>query len=1362
MKTVISLKNNDFIKHLDCASAKEHDEYIDFSQLCVDNHKNFWEIHFEVKKAEAIDCLSKLRRSCAEKLGGDTKQIVFRPKYLSDVSLAKYLETHWSDIQFDISCESSVMLKLFEPCEWVACDNVVEIKVSDKNTVDALYERKCDAIIKKGLKRDTSKDYEVKFVAGNFDVEIQENLERHREEIREEEKKKLAEIAVAKEKIIYNKGKLTPLTPITISELVSDAILRKPATIRGKVLSYYAPDGSRYSPEKFVVTDFTSSIECVIKPNNRNGNFNHPPPKPVLKIKEDEWVMITGTLDKSFNDQLEFRPAFIERLDDPVRLELSEDHRIELHAHTKMSQMDGQMDVEAFIKRAARWNHPAVGITDHGNVHIFPEAYSLGRKHNVRILFGIEGYLTNHTKEFVSEIVGKKSSKGIAFSKEERTEFKKDNFHIVIYAKNSAGLKNLYKLVSCSHTEYFYSKPLIPREVLEELREGLIIGSACEAGEIYRLVLNNYCGRITDNEFNEKIEKAIKLYDYLEVQPLANNAFYVSNGILKSEEDLIKINKKIYELGKKFGKLVIATCDVHLLDKHDMILRRILHAGQGFDVSEQDAPLFFMTTDEMLEEFSYFGEEVAREIVIENSNKIRQQIEKFPPIPDGFYPPTLENAKEDLQKLCDEKCKKLYGDKPHPLVAARYNREFDDIVKNRFADLYMLSQKIVQKSLDDGYIVGSRGSVGSSFVAFLSGITEVNSLPAHYTCPECFFTEFINYDENGNHMEKPLDKITAEIGVDLPLRNCSKCGAKMNRRGFDIPFETFVGFKGDKTPDIDLNFASEYQPRAHRYVEELFGKENVYRAGTFSTLQSRTAFGFVKKYVESIGADWPTAEINRLVDGLTGIKKTTGQHPGGMIILPKDKDINEFCPVQFPANKMDSVNKTTHFDYHPMEDQLLKLDILGHDDPTQIRLLSDFIGKDVTKAPLDDKKTLGIFSGLRSLGVTEKDIGSKVGTYGVPEFGTDFVRQMLADTRPKSFADLIRISGLSHGTDVWLNNARDLLKEGKATLKQAICTRDDIMNDLIAKDIDPFMAFKIMEQVRKGKGLKKEDVEVMKEKKIPDWYIESCKKIKYMFPKAHAVAYVLNAFRIAYCKVHYPVEFYAAYFTVMRHALDAKSAAAGSNAIRSKIQEILLDSGGRRKLSPNDKTTLTVLEVALEMNERGIKMLPIDVYKSLPGKCVIEDGKIIPPLTSFPGLGESAAESLVKARKKEKFSSRQDIINKTSVNKTIVENMAAEGLLNGMPESNQMDMWEMAAAPSPSNVAYVSNVENEAHAARVENAARVSNVEEDGLPAEAPQSGTKECEQDAVSSENAEQKNPETQAESEKKEKKLEEQTFLF
>ena len=1282
MKAIISLKNNDFIKHLDCASANEHGEFIDFSQLCVDEHQNFWELHFEVKKAEAADCLNELRESCAKKLGGETHQLVFRPKYLSDVSLAKYFENHWADIKFDISLKSSMLLKFFEPCEWATTDNIVEIKVRDESTVETLYKRKCDEIIKNGLKRDTSKDYEVKFVVGDFDKKIQEDLEKRRKEFREEGIEKAAKLAAVQEKIVYDKGKVAHQNPISIKELVTEQTLNKPVTIKGKVLKYSAPDGSRHSVEKFILTDFTSSIDCILRPDNNNkfGNYNRAPAEAVLNIKDNEWVIVTGTLDRGFNDQLELKPGKIERIEDPTQKETSEEHRVELHAHTKMSQMDGQLNVADYIEHAAKWNHSAVGITDHGNVHVYPEAYSLGKKNNIKILFGVEGYLTNHDSKYVNEIVGAKNSKGRAFSKEEKTEFKKNNFHVILYAKNTVGLQNLYKMVSVSHTDYFYSKPLMPREILEKHREGLIIGSACEAGEIYKLVLNLFCGYITPEEFDEKVEKAIKLYDYIEVQPLANNRFYISKGILKSENDLIEINKKLYELGKKFGKKVVATCDVHLLEKHDMILRKILQKGQGFNVSDDDAPLFFMSTDEMLEEFSYFGEEIAKEIVIENSNKIKEEIEDFPPIPDGFYPPTIENAKEHLQELCDAKCKELYGDNPHPIVIARYKREFDDIVKNRFADLYLVSQKIVKKSMDDGYIVGSRGSVGSSFVAFLSGITEVNSLAAHYTCPDCFFTEFINYDENGDHLEKPLDGITAEIGVDLPMKNCPKCKIPMKRYGFDIPFETFVGFQGDKTPDIDLNFASEYQSRAHRYVEELFGKENVYRAGTFSTLQSKTAFGFVKKYAESVGADWPSAEINRLVDGLTGIKRTTGQHPGGMIVLPADKDITEFCPVQYPANKMDSVNKTTHFDYHPMEDQLLKLDILGHDDPTQIRLLSDFLGKDVTKVPLDDKKTLALFSGVSSLGVTEKAIDSKVGTYAVPEFGTEFVRGMLADTRPKHFADLVRISGLSHGTDVWLNNAKDFIKEGKTTLDKAICTRDDIMNDLIAKGVEPFTAFKIMENVRKGKGLSDDDVKVMKENNVEDWYIDSCKKIKYMFPKAHAVAYVLNAFRIAFCKVHYPVEFYATYFTVSCGGLDPITAAKGSKAIREKMQEILQD-GGRRNLTANSSKTLSVLEVALEMSERGFKLRPIDIYKSLSGKCVIEDGEVIPPLTSFPGLGGAAAESLVEARKNEKFSSREDLVQRTNVNRTTVEKMAAEGLLEGMPASDQIDMFEVVAEP---------------------------------------------------------------------------------
>ena len=1277
MKTVLSLNSINFNQQFGIDSTENNENSLFFDKLCIDHENGFWELHFEVKKPEAANILPKLRQSLLKETGVEVKRILFQPKYTPGFPILQFLNIHWDDICYDISCKSEILTALLDPVEWEVKGDAVNIKVSNPDAIKTLKKEGCGEIILKKIKQHLNTEIKIEFSVGDFSSVIEEKIKQHVQKVKAEEEKKISASLKQRENILYSIPNAKHGEITEIKELTDNKPVRQKFTISGKVVSYDPPGQRHYQNEKFSLTDFTSTIDCSIRQNNGDYNNRNQPPKQFLKLKAGQWITVTGTLEPIYNkEDVELKVELVERTDSKIRRDTCEKRRIELHAHTKMSQMDGLSDVSELIERAAYWDHPAIGVTDHGNVHVFPEAVSLGKKHGIKVMLGMEGYLTNHSSEKVSEVISRKN-KGKSLSRDEVSKFKKEVYHIIIYAANLTGLRNLYELVSISNTEYFYSKPLIPRDILMKYRNGLIIGSACESGEIFKLVLSSHLNQIEPEELNKRIADAVELYDYLEVQPISNNSFFISKNIVKSEDDLRELNKKVVDIGKKFSKDVVATGDVHVIDDHDALLRKILQVGQGYDKGGDDndnrATLSFKTTDEMLEEFSYLGEETARKIVVDTPAKIAGKIEEIKPIPDGFHPPTLEGATEELKGLCQNRCEELYGKNPHPIVKNRKERELNDIIGNRFADLYMLAQKIVKKSLDDGYIVGSRGSVGSSFVAFLSGITEVNSLPAHYTCPKCFFTEFIGYDDTGKPREAPLDGIEAELGVDLPPRKCSKCGIEMNRYGFDIPFETFVGFKGDKTPDIDLNFASEYQSRAHHYIEELFGTEHVFRAGTMSTLQSKTAFGFVKKYLEGIDEEWPQAEIERIIKGLTGIKRTTGQHPGGMIILPKDKHITEFCPVQFPANKADSGTKTTHFDYHSMEDQLLKLDILGHDDPTQIRQLTEYTGKDITKIPLDDQKTISIFSSIKALGLSTRNSKSKVGTLGIPEFGTEFVRGMLMDTRPKRFEDLIRISGLSHGTDVWLNNARDLIKAKTATLKNVICTRDDIMHYLIGKGVDSFAAFKIMEKVRKGKGLTPEDIEIMKAKNVPEWYISSCLKIKYMFPKAHAVAYVINAFRIAYCKVHFPVAFYASHFTVKRGALNPQIVAEGKNAIIKEMENLLVD--GKRNLSHNDASALDSLEIALEMVERGVVMRKLDIYKSHSTRCIIENDEIIPPLTSFPGLGEAAAESVVAERQKEKFSSVEDIQRRTLCNRTILEKMFKSGVFGDLPESDQMSLF---------------------------------------------------------------------------------------
>ena len=772
----------------------------------------------------------------------------------------------------------------------------------------------------------------------------------------------------------------------------------------------------------------------------------------------------------------------------------------------------------------------------------------------------------------------------------EKVDFRKlPSYHAIILAKDLVGLKNLYKLVSYSHLDYFYKKPRILKSIYRKHSEGLILGSACEAGELYRAIVAG--------KTEEEIEKIANDYDYLEIQPLGNNQFMVRNGTVQDEEGLKEINKKIVELGEKLNKLVVATCDVHFMDPQDEIYRRILMAGQGYDDADEQAPLYLRTTDEMLNEFSYLGDEKAYEVVVTNTNKIADMCEKISPISPEKCPPHIEGCEETIKTIAFTKAHELYGNPLPEIVQERLDKELNSIIKNGFSVMYIIAQKLVWKSNEDGYIVGSRGSVGSSFVANMTGITEVNSLPPHYRCPNCKYSDFKDYGY--------------ACGFDLPDKDCPKCGTKMVKDGIDIPFETFLGFNGDKEPDIDLNFSGEYQAKAHKYTEVIFGKGTTFKAGTVGTVADKTAFGYVKKYYEERGTPVNNAEVERISVGCTGVKRTTGQHPGGIIVVPKGREIFEFTPVQHPADDPTSDIITTHFDYHSIDQNLLKLDILGHDDPTMIRMLYDITGIDPTKVPLDDKETMSIFSSTEALGVSPEQINSKVGSYGVPEFGTKFVRGMLVDTKPTTFDELIRISGLSHGTDVWLGNAQSLIEEGTVTLNEAICCRDDIMIYLMKKGVPPNPAFKIMETVRKGKALKDKEkwaeyVALMKENNVPDWYIKSCEKIKYMFPKAHAAAYVTNAFRIAWYKVHMPAAYYTAYFTIRADAFDSDIMCHGVEKVKNKMKEIELQGNAATN---KDKDMYGTLEIVLEMYERGIKFLPIDLYKSHATKFLMESEK---------------------------------------------------------------------------------------------------------------------------------------------------------
>ena len=1171
-----------------------------------------------------------------------------------------------------------------------------------------------------------------------------------------------------------------------------------------------------------MVTDYTSSITCKIFLTDTNKDW-------VLgKISKGMYIKIKGdVLYDTFQREISMTISGMRKEEREERKDTAEKKRVELHAHTQMSSMDAICSVKGLVSRAAKWGHPAIAITDHGVVQGFPDAMNAAKKEGIKVLYGVEGYLTEDNKDAIEdandkslsqefvvfdlettgfsnindkiteigavkirgfEIVDRFSElvnpeKDISYRVQELTgitnemvkdkptieeilpkfmEFVGDDVlvahnadfdtgfimqkckeqgleyknkkvdtlmlarimlpnlkrykldkvakevgvqllnhhravddaeatanifikflgmlkkqgveklsdvntvlgkvdytklkthHITLIAKNQTGIKNLYKIVSDAHVNHFYRAPRILQSVLDEYREGIIVGSACEAGVVYDAVKK----RLPD----EEMEKIIAPYDYIEIMPIDNNRFMIDNGDVEDEDELKEINRRIVETAKKFGKIPVATGDVHFLDKHDAVLRRVLKFSQGFKLDDEETYLHFRTTDEMLEEFSYLGEELAYEVVVENTNLIADMVEDVKPIPDETYPPVIEGSDVELREMCFKKAVDIYGDPLPEIVEKRLNRELNSIIGNGYAVMYIIAQKLVAKSLSDGYLVGSRGSVGSSFAATMSDITEVNPLPAHYVCPnkECKYSYFYAIGEWGS-------------GIDLPDKVCPKCGEKLIKNGHDIPFEVFLGFEGDKEPDIDLNFSGSYQPVIHKYTEELFGEGHVYRAGTIGTVAEKTAFGYAKKYVEENDIEVPSAEVLRLAEGCTGVKRTSGQHPGGVMVIPDYKDVYDFTPIQYPANDVNCGVITTHFDYHSISGRILKLDILGHDGPTIIRMLEDITGITITDIPLDDPATMSLFTSTEALGVTPEEIDCEIGCLAIPEFGTKFVRQMLLDTKPTTFAELVRISGLSHGTDVWVNNAQDLVRENIVGLKEVISTRDDIMNYLIFKGLQPKMSFTIMESVRKGRGLKPEHEAAMIENNVPDWYINSCKKIKYMFPKAHAVAYVMTSFRLAYCKVHYPEAFYATYFTTKVEDFDADLIIKGYDAIKAKKKEIEeLGNDATQK----EKGMYIILEVAQEMYARGIKIAPVDIYKSSATEFeVIGPGLLRPPMTALQGVGENAAIHIVEERENGEFISKEDFRKRTKISRTVVETLDKHGSLGSMSDKNQLSLF---------------------------------------------------------------------------------------
>lgn len=1187
--------------------------------------------------------------------------------------------------------ESPAANGFFDGCEAELEDRTLTLCLK-KGGKDVLESQKVDRAIANKIYELFDLDFVVIFLEVQaFDIEkaVQKAVEERRAEEqhkKEEEEKNVNhelwdELPVFKDTLKKIYGKAIHEKPKNIADVsTEDGYI----TVWGDVLKTEVRETKRGTSKifDFDISDYTSSITVKMFDDKRVID------PLVEKINEAGTLVISGGYQfDTFSNQYVLRPYAIASIKKAEKTDDEPEKRIELHMHTSLSEMDAISSPTALVKQAIKWGHEAVAITDHGVVQALPEAYAAsGKGSKIKLILGMEGYLVDDEKypDFLNMKTNQYERYHIIFLVKEDTSMDES----IPKEERKYGRKNLYEMISASNVKYFKKRPLIPKSLLRKKRDCIIVGSACEQGEVYQAIL--------DDVDEDKLEEIASFYDYLEIQPNGNNAFmlrtsdqeYVTNKRgeekknrywkVNSEEDLININKKIIALGDKLGKLVVATGDVHFLSEHDAKFRAIIMASKGFDDADNQPPLYFKTTREMLDDFAWAGDR-AREFVIDNPKKIADSImDNIPPIPPGTFQPHIDGANEELTEKCWNMAKDLYGDPVPEYVANRLQRELDSIIGHGFGVLYVIAKRLVEESERNGYLVGSRGSVGSSLAAHFGGISEVNPLAPHYYCKKCKHSEFFLNGEYGS-------------GFDLPVKNCPNCGTPMKRDGHEIPFETFLGFDGDKEPDIDLNFSGEYQSRSHRFTEELFGKEYVFKAGTMATVADKTAYGYVMKYLDERGIQnvTPRAEIDRLTVGCTGIKRTTGQHPGGMVVVPDKYTVEDFTPIQYPSNDESKGTYTTHFDFkNSLHDTLLKLDELGHDNPTLYKYLEDSTGIPVMDVDLSDPLLYQLITSTEPIGVSPEDIDCQTGTLAIPEMGTPFVIGMLLEAQPKTFADLLQISGLSHGTDVWLGNAQELIQNGTCTISEVIGCRDDIMTYLLHKaekyeretgkesPLKKKDCFKIMEYTRKGKAPKELPPyeEAMKAVGVEQWYIDSCYKIKYMFPKAHAAAYVIAALRLAWYKIHKPIHFYSAYFTVRGGAIDAVAAVQGKAAVKKKMEEIKLKGNDK---TAKDESTYIVLQIVIEMLARGIEFLPVDIYKSDARIYKIEDGKIRLPFGAVDGIGENAAISLAKAREDGggDFLSYDDLMARAGVGKSVCEALKNAGALGDMPESNQISLF---------------------------------------------------------------------------------------